>query len=176
MRFNVIHQNVSMNMRWFLSHFFSFMLGLLALPLISFAVWYGKFLFSSPFEGLADGVTVSSVRKIEVGMSPEKVKEILGMPLASGPSACSYKIDTLVPNCEPDSYTFVYARKTSNPWHPMLWVHFQEDRVEGVYAKLYDMFDDIGIYGRNRHACKNGENAPSGCVWEKDDFKKYFPS
>lgn len=154
-----------------------FLLGVVSGPLAIYGAWWARFLLVSPFFGLAPGVTVEGVRAIEVGMDESAVRELLGAPLATGPSACSYSADTYVRNCEPDAFTYVYSKPSGNPWYPMLWIHFDSGRVSGVYAKRYDLFDDVGVYGRNATYCAPRDpNRAKGCVWEQPEFTSTFPS
>jgi hypothetical protein len=154
----------------------AFSIGLVVGPSALIAIWLATQGWFATVDGLADGVTVEGIRAIDVGMTESDVRLHLGEPIDVGPKSCSYKSDSLLPNCDKDSFTYVYTEHVALRGHPMLWVHFRNGRVTEVYAKYYYVFDDVGAYGKNSNACKPDDPKRSaGCSWERPEFEKYFP-
>ncbi len=123
-----------------------------------------------------DGITASKIRLIEIGMSKTDVINILGQPLMKTPQThYTYKPfnkDTTIVFKE--GLTFQYTKRLEECNYPMLWVHFdttenKELNVSSVYAKHYNWFDDMGIYGVSKND-KTGKQTS----WERDAFEELF--
>jgi len=164
-------------MKRFLTIVLVYCLGVLTGPVIFYGALFIQHALFMPYAGLAPGVTVKGIREIKVGMTEAQVRELIGAPFAAGPTGCPYNSETLLPNCHPDSFTYVYSKREDRRGYPILWVHFRHDQVSGVYAKYYSFFDDMGVYGRNSHICEPAAaDREFGCTWERPEFVKYFPS
>ena len=102
---------------------------------------------------LSDGVSRDAIREIQLGMTPSEVVSILGQPKARQETKAGLTL------------TFSAPVKMARQY-PMLWVHFADQRVVEVYAKLYIMFgvDDQGAYGFS----EDGR-------WEASCFAETFP-
>lgn len=149
-------------------------LGVLLGPSVANAVWFIASKCAPRFAGLAPGVTVEGIRAVELGMSEAQVRELLGAPVASGPTETRYDRD-FVPQYGCDSFAYEYGRP-SGAWWPMLWVGFRDGKVDGVYGKQYGPFDDLGVYSRNATICPPEDPRRAvGCQWERPEFEETFP-
>jgi hypothetical protein len=103
-------------------------------------------------------VSVDRIRSINVGMTRAEVEHILGPPVAltgEYPDTKRFKLMT---------YT---QAKLLVRWYPMLWIHLEDDRVRGVYAKRYvpwSFGNELGVYGRS-----------ASSHWEGPAFARVFP-
>lgn len=77
-------------------------------------------------------LTADKLLSIKLGMSRDKVRNILGEPLYE--------------NKDKFEYT-----KRQNYNYPMIWIHFDSSGVREVYVKKYFFIDDQGIYGLSRN-------------------------
>ena len=101
----------------------------------------------------SDHVDASRIRQIRMNMSADDVTAILGQPFSIEP--VPYRPGGVVMN---------YSRRVPYSWsYPMLWVHLTDGRVVEVYAKLYEGFDDRGVYTLNVDR-----------QWESSDFSAIF--
>ena len=101
----------------------------------------------------SDHVDASRIRQIRIAMTESDVAAILGQPFSIEP----------VPY-RPGGTVMNYARRAPYAWsYPMLWVHLADGRVVEVYAKLYEGFDDRGVYTLN--ADRSWESADFGAIF-----------
>ena len=150
----------------------AFLLGAVT-PLLGTWILMGE---NPSFKGLNSGVTVETVRAIDVGMTEEDVWKLLGPPIATFPDTCSCEEEPVHSSC-PERIVYQYSRSLNRGTpHPMLWVHFLNGKVSSVYAKRYGVFGDDGVYGKSIHACNPTSRTDKGCVWETEDFEHSFPS
>jgi len=102
-------------------------------------------------------VTAANIRRVELGMSGEQVKQLLGTPVSLEPRDSRYYGN--------GAESLVYFHRLEGLWHyPMIWVHLSGNRVIEVYAKRHNTWDSVGVYGINAKG-----------RWESPLFAETFP-
>ena len=117
------------------------------------AVLFAGSLTSCVGADLSSGVRQGSIRAVELGMSPPEVIALLGEPKSREVADARL--------------TFVFSAPVHRArQYPMLWAHFEDDRVVEVCGKRYIMFgiDDEGAYGLSDRG-----------KWEARCFAETFP-
>jgi hypothetical protein len=119
---------------------------------------------------LAQGVTRSGIRSVQVGMTEAEVEELLGAPVSReddrpvicGPTSRGLNYERATKELESgdggcwsagplNSIRLTYFARPNAPWpYPMLWVHLRNGRVSQVYAKRHNLVDSDGVYWTTR--------------------------
>lgn len=106
---------------------------------------------------LGPGVNQRSIRNLRADMTEQDAVSVIGEPFAK--------------QADKDREGWVlwtYSRPVSGVcWYPMLWLHFQEGRLAGVYAKRKEpcLANEEGVFGWS----------PQTPTWEKKAFQDSFP-
>jgi hypothetical protein len=98
-------------------------------------------------------IDASSIRRVQLGMTESEVVSILGQPFS-----VEGRTD------EPRHRVMNFSCPAGGYWYPMLWVHLRDGRVNEVYAKRYEGWDDASVY-----------SLTSERRWESPHFGETFP-